>query len=96
MEEVNKRIDLKPGMFIGKSGKVLKPDPDSPEWKEYLNNIAQTAMVTYKMFGIPDVESHKDYMGIVSVVINTFMLPTAEEKASYATALLEHSKGKKV
>ena len=81
--------NLKEGMFINKAGKVLTPDPDSDEWNEYLKNLAQTSMVIYKLFGKPDLESHKDYMGIVSITINTFMLETPEEKAAYANELLE-------
>jgi len=82
-------LPFKGGLFINRVGKTLSPDPTSDEWNEYLTNIAQTSMVIYKLFGIPDLESHKDYMGIVTIAINSFMLKTPEEKAAYANFLTE-------
>lgn len=80
---------FKNGMFFDKHGNILTPNPDDPLWNENLKNLAQTSMVIYKLFGKPDFESHKDYMGIVSIAINTFMLDSPEEKSEYANELIQ-------
>lgn len=76
-------------LFINKDGKALTPDPSDPEWNDYLANIAQTSLGTFKLFGMPDIESYKDYMGIVTIVINLFMLDTPEKKAEYLQHLIK-------
>lgn len=87
-KRLEKSLSMDVDIFIDKSGKILKPNPSDPEWNSYISNIAQTALGTFKLFGVPDLESYKDYMGIVTVVINLFMLSTEEEKAKYLEYLI--------
>lgn len=74
-------------LYIDRDGTHLEPNDDDPRWKAYLANIAQTSMAIFQMFGTPGIESHKDYMGVVSIAVNLFMLDTPEKKAAYMEAL---------
>ena len=70
-------------LFINKRGKRVYPDKDDPEWIEYMQDIAQTSLAVHQLWGDHSNESFKDYLGIVSIVINLFMLDTPEDRAKY-------------